>query len=68
MNKEICHCGQPLHYSDRSIEEMVRNSIERLGEYLIVNYDGKAYKVPRHYIVLHGVKSGELHALGFEEV
>ena len=67
---EICHCGQPLHYSDKSIEIEVKKLVEKLGRYIEVccRDDNVTYKVDRHYIALHGLKGKELNKLGFEVI
>jgi len=68
MSEALCHCGQPLHYSDQKIRAMVEHWVERLGEHIIVTDEsGRKFKVPRHYIALHGIKAAELDSLGFEE-
>ena len=67
---EKCHCGQPLHYSSGNVENYVRMTIEKHGHYINVIHatTGKTYKVPRHYIALHGIKEENLHLYRFEEV
>jgi hypothetical protein len=67
---KLCHCGQPLHYTDEKIKENVEKVIAEEGEYITVTYikNGKSYKVQRHYIALHGVFGHQLEELGFEEV
>ncbi len=37
-------------------------------EFIEVEVSGRRYKVPRHYIALHGLKGADVAALGFEEV
>ena len=69
MENELCHCGRPLHYTDAAIEAYVRKMVELHGETIDVRAsDGRWWKVPRHYIALHGIKEQELHKLGFEEI
>jgi hypothetical protein len=63
-----CHCGQPLHYSDPDMKRAVEAIIRVLGEYTLVKIGGRAWRVQRHYIALHGLKAVELPFLGFEEV
>lgn len=64
----LCHCGQPLHYRNQEIEDMVQLFVDRLGEYIIVaGSDGRKWKVQRHYIALHGLHEQDLPYLGFEE-
>ena len=68
-----CACGKPLHYSDPKIRAGVEDLIARLGPTIeVAVIGGKKFKVPRHYIALHGIKATELPELaarlGFEEV
>lgn len=67
-HEELCHCGQPLHYSDPKIQEMIETMVRGLGPRVRVTFGGRTWLVPRHYIALHGLKSIELPFLGFEEV
>lgn len=67
-NKVFCFCGQPLHYNDKNIQRIVQAMVDKLGEYVEVSLPDKTYKVPRHYIALHGLRASELPLLGFEEV
>ena len=64
----LCHCGQPLHYTDDRTRAMVESLIAALGERMRVTVGGRTWLVPRHYIALHGIRSVELPLLGFEEV
>lgn len=69
MREELCYCGQPLHYSDPKYRVMVEELIKAAGDpYITVRVIGRAWRVPRHYIALHGLKAMELPFLGFEEV
>jgi hypothetical protein len=63
-----CHCGKPLHYTDRTIELMVTELVRQLGEHIKITVDGRTWLVQRHYIALHGIKGSELPHLGFQEV
>lgn len=63
-----CHCGRPLHYQDKELEAQVRHIVERFGEYITVEHDGKKYQVQRHYIALHSIKGKDISTLGFREV
>ena len=67
---KLCHCGKPLHYSDRGLETMVNKFCAAMGDYVpvIQRSTGKKFKVQRHYISLHGIKEQELHTYGFEEI
>jgi hypothetical protein len=43
--------------------------IARVGDPLItVRYGARAWRVPRHYIALHGLRTEEKNPLGFEEI
>lgn len=67
--EEMCHCGQPLHYTDPVIEQQVKRLIRRLGPDIAVEVEGKGkYLVPRHFIALHGLKAEEIEQHGFEKV
>lgn len=68
---ELCACGRPLHYTNPEIERQVRWLIAEHGETVEVHVLGVGrYRVPRHFIALHGLKSWELPYLvkefGFE--
>lgn len=67
---ELCHCGQPLHYTCKTTEKRVKTLIEGKGRYVAVtNIETmKTYKIDRHYIALHGIKGELLDTYGFEEV
>jgi len=65
---EQCHCGKQLHYSDPTLQRIVERLIDLHGTMLIVTVGGRSWLVPRHYIALHGIKGGEVHSLGFEEI
>ena len=65
---QLCHCGQPLHYSDPKIQAQVEEIIAMTGEFIEVKLSGKTWRVQRHYIALHGLKGSEVASLGFEQV
>ena len=65
--EERCHCGRPLHYTDRATELMVKELVRQLGEYIKITVDGRTWLVQRQYIALHGIKGSELPTLGFQE-
>ena len=69
-NDNLCHCGQPLHYTCKTTEKRVKTLIDSKGRYIAVTSieNMKTYKVDRHYIALHGLKGSELHTSGFEEI
>lgn len=62
-----CHCGKSLHYTDPQAQADVEKLIEISGEFVKICLNGKCWKVPRHYVALHGIKAQELSTLGFEE-
>lgn len=69
QNESNCWCGRPLHYKNKSDKQMVEGVVSRFGEYINVQVeDDKTYRVPRHYIALHGITGKDLPALGFQEV
>ena len=67
---QMCACGQPLHYTDPAIQARVQSLVDKLGETVDVSVIGSWYKIPRHYIALHGIEASELprlaEELGFE--
>ena len=64
-----CHCGRPLHYSDPEIQKLVEKIIAEKGEFVPIKVlGGRAWKVPRHFIALHGIRAWEIPTLGFEEI
>lgn len=72
--RERCACGRPLHYTDPYVRAIVEELIADLGPDITVREleTGRAWRIPRHYIALHGIKRGELRDLatrfGFTEV
>jgi hypothetical protein len=68
---EMCACGKPLHYLDRSKRVIVEEMIGRLGKETPVSVEGRTWMVPRHFIALHGLIAEELPELakkyGFKE-
>lgn len=63
---ELCHCGKPLHYTNKDIEAFMREQVKRSGQDIIVSLlDGRQYRVQRHYIALHGIHAQDLDKLGF---
>lgn len=60
----MCACGQSLHYSDPVMRQMVAELVDALGPDVTVEVPGVgSFRVPRHYIALHGVKAVDLPAL-----
>lgn len=69
---ELCACGDPLHYVSLDAQRQVQTLTEQLGPLVTVELGNHAWKVPRHYIALHGLVAAELPALarryGWEQV
>jgi hypothetical protein len=63
-----CPCGRPLHYTDPATAAFVREMIRRFGDTVKVTAVGRTWRVPRHYLALHGLTAAELPMLGFPEV
>jgi len=74
QNVEWCACGLELHYTDQALRAYVNAMISVSGATVEVEVlgGGKVYKVPRHYLALHGLNAKDLPELaakhGFEEV
>lgn len=60
---ELCGCGERLHYVDREAETTVRALIRSYGPLITVEVGRHAWRVPRHYIALHGLAAPELPEL-----
>ena len=70
---ELCACGKPLHYTNSELEKIMRMMVEQKGETITVTVGDRSWRVPRHFIALHGIDKGsELPELaakyGFEEI
>lgn len=66
---EKCFCGEPLHYSDKEVEDYMRKLVAEKGEFITIKImDGFSYRVPRHYIALHGIMGLDIERLGFERI
>jgi hypothetical protein len=67
-----CACGLPLHYTNPKNEAYMIALVATQGETIAVAVDRRLWKVPRHYIALHGLIAAELPKLaekyGFKEV
>jgi hypothetical protein len=67
---QMCACGQPLHYTDPTIRVQIQRLVDLLGEAVDISVGGFWYKVPRHYVALHGIEACKLpqlaEELGFE--
>lgn len=69
MSDKLCHCGNPLHYSDPKMQAKVEELIESLGEFIEVTVGEQGtWLVPRHYIALHGIQAADVPGLGFERI
>jgi len=72
MFDEMCACGQPLHYANPYVRHMVEEFIQEKGPCITVAALGRRWRVPRHFIALHGIKAQELPLLaeryGFAEI
>lgn len=68
----MCACGKPLHYLNPHNQRMVEEFVRDLGETLLISVGRRTWRVPRHYIALHGLKAVDLPVIateyGFEEV
>lgn len=65
---KMCHCGEPLHYASEESLQYMERMVEALGEYIEVQVPSGRFRVPRHYIALHGLVASEVPALGFEKI
>lgn len=69
---ELCACGKPLHYTDAQLERVMRLLVRRQGPDVVVHCGEGGWRVPRHYIALHGLRAEELpelaERLGFPEL
>lgn len=67
---KLCACGDPLHYSNEQTQHYVELMVALHGECVTITTPDGSWKVPRHFIALHGLKSKELPhlaaVLGFE--
>jgi hypothetical protein len=64
----MCHCGQPLHYTDPDLQKSIERIIQRLGQHVEIDVSGRKFLVCRHYIALHGLEGSKVHELGFQEI
>lgn len=63
---ETCPCGQPLHYTRLDLQHIMERLVADLGPLIDIQIGARTYKVPRHYIALHGLKALELPALALK--
>lgn len=64
----MCHCGRPLHYADRAMRYWMDVVVANLGPYYEVHSNGRLWRVPHHYIALHGIRADTIHTLGFDDI
>jgi hypothetical protein len=66
----LCHCGKPLHYAHPGVEAFMRNLVAEAGPFVLMSVGGgtRTYRVPRHFIALHGVEAAKMDTYGFEVV
>jgi hypothetical protein len=64
----LCACGRPLHYTDAAMQAKVQALVDRLGPDVTVTVEDRSWRVPRHYIALHGLRAADLPTLGFPMV
>lgn len=64
----FCPCGRALHYRDATMASMMQTMVRNLGPLVLVSTSSGTWRVPRHYIALHGLKAADLPNLGFEKV
>ena len=69
MDGKRCPCGLPLHYNNPHLEALVEEIINKKGQFALLMVDGREWRIPHHYLALHG-KPGlrTIKRLGFEEV
>ena len=63
-----CACGKPLHYINKSIEEIVKRYAKELGEMVEITAPSGTFLVQRHYIALHGIEAKDLDRLATDGV
>lgn len=51
----MCGCGQPLHYSNPETQAHVQELINQFGATTVVTTPDGSWRVPRHFIALHGL-------------
>lgn len=68
-----CPCGNQHEYVSEEKERLVESLIEKVGEDIVVTVlldsgEEQKFKIPRRYIVFHGLKAREVESLGFPRV
>lgn len=59
----MCSCGRLLHYEDPATRTLMDKMVEKFGPLTTVVVGDRSYRVPRHYIALHGLKAWEVPQL-----
>jgi hypothetical protein len=49
-----CACGPWLHYIDPAVQTLIVQCVRALGPTVVVRGPAGAWRVPRHYLALHG--------------
>jgi hypothetical protein len=57
-----------LHYETEAARAIVERLIRQHGAFVPVTVGMRTFRVPRHYIALHGLRASECARLGFEEI
>lgn len=58
-----CGCGQPLHYTSPDTQRAVERLVDELGPDVTITTPEGSWRVPRHYIALHGIEALALPTL-----
>jgi len=67
MPSERCACGRALlHYSDPTTQALVEQLVQACGPTVTITTPRGAWRVPRHYIALHGLRAADLPQLAVE--
>lgn len=62
-----CWCGERLHYEYPHVQLSMEKVCHEKGEWATIVVPRGVYRVPRHYIALHGLDYERLHEYGFEQ-
>jgi hypothetical protein len=60
---ELCPCGRVLHYADGKAEAYVKRMVSEHGPAVQITTPSGSWKVPRHYLALHGISAARLPEL-----
>jgi hypothetical protein len=61
-----CPCGEALHYTSLAHQFAVERLVAVHGPDVTITTPEGSWRVPRHYIALHGVKAVDLPALAVQ--